>query len=158
MDASSSSSSSSDSVKSGDDDLAFDQRASRPIELAVKLHLWDMSFDLKSLHKEAEEIANHGRGHQQLVLAACKSWAPSAPSVSKAVARFSYECSQLFPDLKYLPTLFGHYIYISILARKPEEDRVLDHVLRTYLVLNKDKCGHRHTGIFTFGGIAIRSE
>ena len=111
MDASSSSSSSADSVESGDDDLAFDQRASRPCELAVKLPLWDLSFDLKALHKEAEAVGNRGRGRQRLVLAACKSGAPPAPSASKAVARFSYEWSLQFPDLKYLPTQLGHYMY-----------------------------------------------
>ena len=55
MDASSSSSSSSDSVESGDD-FAFDQRACRPCELAVKLPLWDLSFDLKALHKEERQL------------------------------------------------------------------------------------------------------
>ena len=81
-----------------------------------------------------------------------------SPSASKAVARFLYEWSRQFPDLKYLPTQLGHYIYEYLgeklgLPWKPEEDRDLDHVLKTYLVPDKDKCD-----IFTFGGIAIRSE
>ena len=96
-----SSSSSSDSVERGNDDLP---RASRPWELAVKLPLWDLSFDLEALHKEAESVGNRGRGRQLSVLAACKSGAPFAPSASKAVARFSYEWSRHFPNLKYLPT------------------------------------------------------
>ena len=43
-DVSSSSSSSSDSVESGNY-FAFDQRESRPREVAVKLPLWDLSFE-----------------------------------------------------------------------------------------------------------------
>ena len=59
---------------------------------------------------------------------------------------------------KYLPTQLGHYVYEYLgeklgLPRKPEEDRDLDHGLRTYFVPDNDKCD-----IFTFGGIAIRSE
>ena len=75
---------------------------------------------------------------------------PAAPSASKAVARFSYEWSRQFPDLKYRPTQLGHYVYEYRgekwgLPRKPEEDRDLDIVLMTYLVPDNDKCD-----IFTF--------
>lgn len=151
-------SSSSDSVESGDDDFAFDQRASRPCELAVKLPLWDLTFDLKALHKEAEAVGNRARGRQRLVLAACKPGAPPASNASKSVARFSYEWSRQYPDLKFLPTQLGHYIYEYLgeklgLSWVPEQERDLDHVLRTYLVQDHDKCD-----IFTFGGMAIRSE
>ena len=126
--------------------------------MAVKLPLWDLSFDLKALHKEAEAVGNRGRGCQRLVLAACKPGAPPAPSASKTVARFSYEWSRQFPDLKFLPTQLGHYIYEYLgdklgLSWRPEHDRDLDHVLPTYLVQDQDKCD-----IFTFGGIAIRSD
>ena len=72
MDASSSNTNSSDSVESSNDDLAFDWSASRPCELAVKLPLWDFSFDLKALHivhKVAEAVGNHERERQRLVLA-----------------------------------------------------------------------------------------
>ena len=88
-------------------------------------------------------------GGQQLVLAACKSGAPPAPSASKAVARFAYEWSRLcqVPDLKYLPTQLCHYVheYPSLgkklgLPWKPEEDSDLDHALRAYLVTDNDNC------------------
>ena len=86
---------------------------------------------------------------------------PPAPSASQAVARFSYEWSRQFPGSKYLPTQLGHYMYgsqkrtvilkmtvigsqrrtvISEARRGVLEDRDLDHVLRTYLVQDKDKC------------------
>ena len=144
-DASSSSSSSSDSVESGDDDVDFDQCKSRPRQLAVKLPLRDLSFDLKALHKEAEAVGNRERGHQQPVLAACKPGAPPAPTASKAVARFSYEWSRQFPDLKFLSTQLGQlgrYIH-EYLCKKlgmcwsPEQDRDFGHVLRAYLVPDK---------------------
>ena len=97
MDASSSNTNSSDSVESSNDDLAFDRSASRACELAVKLSLWDLSFDLKAHHnpEEAEAVGNRGRGRQRLVLAACKSGAPPAEdhwtSSRCAVARFAFE-------------------------------------------------------------------
>jgi len=158
-DSDSSSSQGSSSDESDHEELVFDQRASRPCELAVKQPLWDMTFDLKSLRMEAEAVGNRRRGRQRIVLAACKPGAPPAPGASKGVARFSYGWSKQFPDLKFLPTQLGHYIYEYLcdklgLLYLPEPERDLDRVLRTYLVPDaKDRCD-----IFTFGCIAIRSE
>ena len=85
--------------------------------------------------------------------------APRALSAGKAIASFSYQWPRL-PDLKYLPTQLGHYVYQHLgvnlklgLPLKPEEDSDLDHVFRTYLVQDNDK-----SNIVTFGSIAIRSE
>ena len=143
-----------------DDDLTFDERSSRPCEVCIKLPLWDMSFDLKALHKTAEANGKRGRGLQRIVLAACKPGAatPSARAAPSSTKRFSYHFSQQLPDLRYLPTQLAHFAYEYLadklgLQRLPEPQRDLNHVLKTYLVADQDKCD-----IFTFGGLAIRSE
>jgi hypothetical protein len=157
-DSCSSSDSAAESVD--DDDLTFDERASRPCEICVKQPLWDMSFDLKALHKVAEALGKRGRGRQRIVLAACKPGAapPSARAAPSSSKRFSYYFSQQVPDLRYLPTWLGHFAYEYLaeklgLQRLPEPERDLDHVLKTCLVEDHDKCD-----ISTFGGLAIRSE
>jgi len=143
-----------------DDDLTFDERSSRPCEVCIKLPLWDMSFDLKALHKTAEANGKRGRGLQRIVLAACKPGAanPSARAAPSSTKRFSYHFSQQLPDLRYLPTQLAHFAYEYLadklgLQRLPEPQRDLNRVLTTCLVADQDKCD-----IFTFGGLAIRSE
>jgi hypothetical protein len=128
--------------------------------VCIKLPLWDMSFDLKALHKTAEANGKRGRGLQRIVLAACKPGAatPSARAAPSSTKRFSYHFSQQSPDLRYLPTQLAHFAYEYLadklgLQRLPEPQRDLNHVLKTCLVADQDKCD-----IFTFGGLAIRSE
>ena len=143
-----------------DDDLSFDQRSSRPCELAAKQPLWDMTFHLKSLHKNVEAMGRRGRGRQRLVSAACKAGAP-APSARRDrpdSTRFSYNASDQCPDLKFLPTQLAHYAYEYLgqqlgLEDLPEERRDLDGVLKNCLVPDQDR-----SDIFTFGGMAIRSD
>jgi hypothetical protein len=156
-----SSDSSSDAGGSDDeDDLCFDQRASRPCELAAKLPLWDMTFHSKSLHKNAESTGRRGRGRQRLLIAACKAGAP-VPSARKDrpdSTRFSYGAAAQYPDLKYLPTQLAHYAYEYLreqlgLEDLPEERRDLDSVLKNCLVPDTDRCD-----IFTFGCMAILSD
>jgi hypothetical protein len=158
----SSSDSAADSTdgESVDDDLTFDERTSRPCEVCVKLPLWDMSFDLKALHKVAEANGKRGRGLQRIVLAACKAGAaaPSARATPANKKRFAYHFSQQVPDLRYLLTQLAHFAFEYLaeklgLQRLPEPERDLDRVLKTCLVADQDKCD-----IFTFGGLAIRSE
>lgn len=156
----SSSDNSSDAGGSDDDDLSFDQRSSRPCELAAKLPLWDMIFHLKSLHKNVEAMGRRGRGRQRLVSAACKAGAPaqSARRVRPDSTRFTYNASDQFPDLKYLPTQLAHYAYEYLgkqlnLEDLPEQCRDLDGVLKNCLVPDQDRCD-----IFTVGGMAIRSD
>ena len=155
--ADSSSASSSDAGGSDDDDdLTFDQRSSRPCELAAKLPLWDMTFHLKSLHKMVESSGRRGRGRQRLVSAACKAGAPSARR--DRPDRFSYNATAQYPDLKYLPTQLAHYAYEYLrqqlgLEDLPEDRRDLDGVLKNCLVPDLDM-----SDIFTFGCMAIRSD
>ena len=145
--------SSSGSDDDSDDELAFDDKGSRPCELAVKLPLWDMSFDISALHKQPEALGARGKGLQRLFLAACKQGA-AAPREG----RFTYPWAQQCPELKFLPQQLAHYAYEYLheklgLGQVAEKDRDLNRVLQTCLEADADKCD-----IFTFGGLAIRSE
>jgi hypothetical protein len=147
------SSSNTSSGAESEDDLTFDDKASRPCELAVKLPLWDMSFDMSALHKTPEALGARGRGLQRLVLAACK---PGAAPPKEG--RFTYPWAQECPELKFLPQQLAHYAYEYHheklgLGQVAEAQRDLDRVLQNCLVPEPDKCD-----IFTFGGLAIRCE
>ena len=71
-----------------DDELAFDDKGSSPCELAVKLPLWDMLFDMSALHKQSEALGARGKGLQRLFLAACKPGA-AVPQVWAQDRRFT---------------------------------------------------------------------
>ena len=64
------SSSNTSSEVDSDDELTFDDKGSRPCELAVTLPLLDMSYDMSVLQKTPEAVGARGRGLQRLVLAA----------------------------------------------------------------------------------------
>lgn len=148
------SSSNSSSGVDSEDDLTFDDKGSRPCELAAKLPLWDMSFDMSALHKMPEALGARGKGRQRLVLAAFKAGA--APPKE---GRFMYSWAQECPELKFLPQQLAHYAYeylheklgLDYISQAQRDTQSLDHVLQTYLVPDRDKCD-----IFTFGGLAIR--
>ena len=141
-----------------EDELLTNMHTSRPCEMAAKLPLWEMSFDLSVLHREPIALGAQGRGIQRLVLAACAVGAPVGAS-AKDRSRFSYQYAHQFPSLKYLPVQLGHFAYeylgrrLGLDAALPEADRDIDGVLNTCLVRDQDQCN-----IFTFGGIAIRSD
>ena len=125
--------------------------------MTVKLPLWDLSFDLKGLRKEAEAVGNHGREHQRLGLAACE-FAPLPPLQLQARLSQGFRTSGhprvvAISRFEVSSSSARHYIFEYLCEKlglrwMPEHDRDLDHVLRTYLVLDKDKYN-----IFTFGCI-----
>jgi len=155
-----SSSSDADYAHDENDDLLTDEHTSRPCEMAAKLPLLEMSYDLRAIHREPFSLGPEGRGLQRLVLAACNPQvAASVRGRDNAAAAAKYiKYAQQFPSLKFLPIQLGHFAY-EYLGRRlgldvlPEKERDIDGVLNTYLVRDSDKCD-----IFTFGGIALRSD
>ena len=112
-----------------------------------------MSFDISALHKQQEALGARGKGLQRIVLAAGK---PGAAAPREG--RFTYPWAQQCPELKFLPQQLAHYTYEYLheklgLGQVAEKNRDLNRVLQTCLAADADKCD-----IFTFGGLAIRSE
>ena len=158
LEDSQSSSSDADYADDENDDMLIDEHTSRPCEMAAKLPLLEMSYDLKSIHREPIALGPQSRGIQRLVLAACNLGAPVRATDNAAASKFSYNYAKQFPPLKFPPIRLGHFAY-EYLGRRlgldvlPEQERDIDGVLNTYLVRGPDKCD-----IFTFGGIALRSD
>ena len=156
LEESESSSSDADDAADENDDLLTNEHTSRPCEMAAKLPLLEMSYDLSVLHREPFSLGPQNWGIQRLVLAACNLGAPA--SGRDQASRFSYKYAQQFPSLRFLPVQLGHFAY-EYLGRRlgldalPEADRDIDGVLNTCLVRDHDQCD-----IFTFGGIRIRSD
>ena len=154
-DESDSGSSSDSAAYEEDDDILTDEITSRPCEMAVRMPLWDMTFQVKDLRREPFSLGTKGRGRQRIVLAA---GAPGRSQANKGKApakRFVYNFADENPDLKNLPTQLGHfaheYLRISLdLPDVPEAER--DGVLERCLFRESDGAD-----IFTFGGLAIRS-
>ena len=159
-DESDSGSSSDSAAYEEDDDILTDEITSRPCEMAVRMPLWDMTFQVKDLRREPFSLGTKGRGRQRIVLAACKAGAPGRSQANKGKApakRFVYNFADENPDLKYLPTQLGHfaheYLRISLdLPDVPEAERDINGVLERCLFRESDGAD-----IFTFGGLAIRS-
>ena len=160
----------SGSADQSDDDLFLDEHTSRPCEIAAKMPLWSMVTNPQAaLHREPFCLGKMQQGLQRLVLAACKAGAPAigakaakgggaANRGQSSQAKFVYNPAKELPSLAYLPRQLVHFAYEYLTNRlgleyKPEEERDIDSCLDTYIVQDKDKCD-----IFTFGGIAIRSD
>jgi hypothetical protein len=137
----------SDSESSSDsasDDEDVDNGASRPCEMAAKLPLWDMTYNLKSLHQEIFAMGPKGKGLQRMMVTALKSQ--------------KHPCTEKCPALKYLSVQLGLFAYQFLASELGLEgiqaaERDTDRVLQTCLVADRDMCN-----IFTVGGVAIRSD
>jgi hypothetical protein len=155
-----SSSSDADYAHDENDDLLTDEQTSRPCEMAAKLPLLEMTYDLRAIHREPFSLGPEGRGIQRLVLAACnpQEGASVRGRDNAAVAAKYIQYAKLFPSLRFLPIQLGHFAY-EYLGRRlgldvlPESERDIDGVFNTCLVRDSDKCD-----IFTFGGVALRSD
>jgi hypothetical protein len=137
-----------------DDDLLIDEVTSRPCELAMRMPLWDMTYDLDALHREPFCLGQGGRGQHRIILAACKQGA----SGHSGKPSFRYRFAEELPSLRFLGTQLAHFAYeflgeqLGLDPLVPEEERDIARAL-SFLEPDNDKCD-----IFTFGGLAIRSS
>ena len=137
-----------------DDDLLTDDTTSRPCELAVRMPLWDMIFDLKALHREVSATGGNNGGLQRMVCTALSCTGGGRLSRNK----FAYKWVTMLPSLKYLPAQLSNFVY-EYLSRElgldyvEEKDRDHNRVLDTFLVRDSDECD-----IITFGCLEIRSD
>jgi hypothetical protein len=157
---------SSNEEDDADDDILTDPHTSRPCEMAARMPLWEMTYDVKALRREIFTLGPKGRGLQRLVSAACRPGAPQDAHSNRGKrsdrgkgsgAKFSYNYPEEYPDLKFLPAQLCHFAYEYLrsslgLEDLAEEERDINSVLDSCLVRDSDGAD-----IFTFGGIAIRS-
>jgi len=146
----------------GDDDILTDPHTSRPCEMAARMPLWDMTFDVKALRREPFSFGKKGKGLQRIITAACKAGAPQAAYTNRGKGsgsgtKFSYNYSEEYPDLKFIHAQLGHFAYEYLrsslgLEDLQESERDINGVLDSCLVRDSDGAD-----LFTFGGIAIRS-
>ena len=151
-----------------EDDLLMDPISSRPCEMAARMPLWDMTFNTGALRREAFSIGANGRGRQRLVIAACAAGAPAQSALQRQASasnrgkqssiKFSYDHAADHPAVRWLPAQLCHFAYEYYgdslgLDYVPEDERDVHAVLDRCLVRDADGAD-----IFTFGGIAIRSE
>jgi hypothetical protein len=137
-----------------DDDLLMDDTTSRPCELAVRMPLWDMIFDLRALHREVSATGVNNGGLQRMVCSALSCTVGGQRSRNK----FAYKWVTMLPFLKYFPAQLSNFIYEYLspelgLDYVEEKDRDHNRVLDTFLVRDSDECD-----IFTFGCLEIRSD
>ena len=142
-----------------DDDICTDPLTSRPCEMAARLPLLEMTYDIKALRREPLSLGLKGSGRQRIVLAACKPGAPAPSNRGKASGtKFLYNHAVEFPNLKFLPAQLAHFAYEYLrsslgLEDLPEAERDINGVLDNCLLRDSDGAD-----IFTFGGMAIRSQ